>query len=57
MDIILEKLEMLIDDIERDSQLSKEEIHIALSKIKIEIEDYNLRREEGNTDLQWEDLD
>ena len=54
MDTILEKLELLIDDIERDSQLTKDEIHITLSKLKEEIEDYNIQREEG---LQWEDLD
>ena len=54
MDTILEKLETLIDDIERDSTLTKDEIHTALSKLKEEIEDYNLGREEG---LQWEDLD
>ena len=51
MDTILEKLEVLIDDIERDSQLTKDEIHTALSKLKDEIEDYNLQREEGG--LQW----
>jgi len=56
MDTILEKLEVLIDDIERDENLTKDDIHNALSKLKEEIEDYNLRREEGG-DLQWEDLD
>ena len=55
MDTILEKLETLIDDIERDSQLTRDEILTTLSNLKTEIEDYNLRREEG--DLQWEDLD
>ena len=55
MEQILEKLETIIDDIERDSQLTKDDIHDALVKLKGEIEDYNLRREEG--DLQWEDLD
>ena len=55
MEQILEKLETLIDDIERDSQLTRDEIHDTLIKLKTEIEDYNLRREEG--DLQWEDLD
>ena len=54
MDLILEKLEVLLDDIERDESLTKSEIHITLSKLKEEIEDYNLGREEG---LQWEDLD
>ena len=56
MEQILEKLETLIDDIESDSQLTKDEIHTALSKLKEEIEDYQLRREEGSS-LEWEDLD
>ena len=56
MDTILEKLEVLIDDLERDSQLTKDEIYNALSKLKEEIEDYQLRREEGNS-IDWEDLD
>ena len=56
MDAILEKLEVLIDDIERDSQLTRDEIIETLNKLKIEIEDYQLRRDEGG-DLQWEDLD
>ena len=56
MEQILEKLETLIDDIERDSQLTKDEIHAALTKLKEEIEDYQLRREEGNS-IDWEDLD
>ena len=56
MDTILEKLEVLMDDIERDSQLTKDEIHAALVKLKEEIEDYQLRREEGGS-LEWEDLD
>ena len=55
MDTILEKLEVLIDDIERDENLTKDDIHETLSKLKEEIEDYNLQREEGS--LQWEDLD
>ena len=56
MDTILEKLEVLMDDIERDESLTKEEIHKALTMLKSEIEDYNLEREEGRT-LEWEDLD
>ena len=48
MEQILEKLEVLIDDIERDSQLTKDEIHEALTRLKEEIEEYQLRREEGN---------
>ena len=54
MEQILEKLEVLIDDIERDSQLTKDEIHTALIMLKAEIEDYQLTKNEG---LQWEDLD
>ena len=56
MDTILEKLEILIDDIEGDSQLTKDEIHKTLVKIKTEIEDHQLRLEEGGG-LQWDDLD
>ena len=56
MDTILEKLEVLIDDIERDSQLTKDEIHEALTRLKEEIEEYQIRREEGGT-LEWEDLE
>ena len=56
MEQILEKLETLIDDIERDSQLTRDEIHDVLVKLKGEIEDYQLRRDEGNS-IDWEDLD
>ena len=56
MEQILENLETLIDDIERDSQITKDEIHDALLKLKNEIEDYQLRMDEGGG-LQWEDLD
>ena len=54
MDIILENIEELIDDIERDSSITKAEILLTLYKLKEKIEDYNLGKEEG---LQWEDLD
>ena len=56
MDTILEKLEVLMDDIERDENLTKEEIHNALTMLKSEIEDYNIEKGEGRT-LEWEDLD
>ena len=56
MENILEKLETLIDDIERDSQMTKDEIHDALLKLKEEIEDYQLRRD-GGSSIDWEDLD
>tara|TARA_R110000824_G_scaffold7722_16_gene34919 strand:- start:32 stop:202 length:171 start_codon:yes stop_codon:yes gene_type:complete len=56
MEIILEKLEILIDDIERDSQLTREEILLALNTLKAEIEDHQLTRDDGET-IEWGDLD
>ena len=56
MDTILEKLEVLIDDIERDESLTKEDINKTLNKLKEEIEEFIIKQEEGG-DLQWEDLD
>ena len=56
MERIQEQLERIIDDIEREDQLDKDEIIQSLNKIKEAIEDYNLRREEGNS-LEWGDLD
>ena len=56
MEQILEKLEILIYDIERDSQLTKDEIHYALKQLKEEIEEHQLRLDEGGG-LQWEDLE
>jgi len=56
MEQILEKLETLIDDIERDSQLTRDEIHDALKQLKEEIEDHQLSQEEGRG-LEWDDLD
>ena len=56
MEEIQNQLEALIDDIERDSQLTRDEIHDALIKLKTEIEDHQLRMDEGG-DLQWDDLD
>ena len=56
MEQILEKLETLIDDIERDSQLTRDEILLALTILKAEIEDYQLNRDEGGS-IEWEDLD
>ena len=55
MEQILDKLETLIDDIERDSQLTRDEILKSLSELKGEIEDYQLRRDEGES-IDWEDL-
>ena len=54
MEEIQRLLETLIDDVERDETMTRADLISALYKIKEEIEDYNLGREEG---LQWEDLD
>ena len=56
MEEIQNQLETLIDDIERDETMTNSDIVLALYKLKEEIEDYNLRRDEGRT-LEWEDLD
>ncbi len=56
MEEIQNKLEALIDDIERDENLTKDEIYLALTILKSEIEDYSIERGEGRT-LEWEDLD
>jgi hypothetical protein len=56
MEEIQNQLEVLIDDVERDEKMSRADLITALYKLKEEIEDYNLQREEGR-DLQWEDLD
>ena len=56
MEEIQNKLETLIDDIERDEAMTNSDIVLALYKLKEEIEDYNLGQEEGRT-LEWEDLD
>ena len=56
MDTILENIEELIDDIERDHALTRTEIAEALYKIKEEIEQYKLREEE-NPSIEWDDLD
>ena len=56
MENILEKLETLIDDVERDEELDKDEILQELNKLKNELEDYQLRHEEGSS-LEWGDLD
>ena len=56
MDTIQELLEELIDDIERDNTITNAAILSTLYKLKTEIEDYNLSKEERNT-IDWEDLD
>ena len=54
MEEIQNQLEALIDDVERDEKMTRSDLIAALYKLKTEIEDYNLGKEEG---LQWEDLD
>lgn len=56
MEEIQNQLETLIDDVERDETMTNVDIVLALYKLKEQIEDYNLRREEGNS-IEWEDLD
>ena len=56
MDTILENIEELIDDIERDHALTKTEIVEALYNIKEEIEQYKLKDEESHS-INWGDLD
>ena len=46
MERIIDLIEELIDDIERDHAITKTEILEALYKIKSEIEDHNLKYEE-----------
>ena len=57
MENIIDNIEALIDDIERDNTLTKTEITEALYKIKEEIEQYNLNNEEDNHSISWDDLD
>ena len=54
MEEIQEQIERLIEEIENDSNITVVEIAEALYKLKSEIEDYNLGKEDS---LQWEDLD
>ena len=54
MDAILSNIEELIDDIERDSQTTKDEILKSLYSIKEQIEEENYM---SNNTLEWEDLD
>ncbi len=47
MENLINLVEELIDDIERDHAITKTEILETLYKIKGEMEDYNLKYEEG----------
>ena len=54
-DKILDKIENLIDDIERDESMTFSEILNQLEKIKDEIIEINLEKDENT--INWEDLD
>jgi|TARA_Y100000114_G_C11542226_1_gene223142 CRISPR/Cas system-associated protein Cas5 (RAMP superfamily) len=56
METILINIEELIDDLERDENLTRTEITEALYKIKEEIEQYKIREEE-HPSIDWEDLE
>ena len=54
METVIDDLEDLIDDIERDASLTNEEITENLYNIKQQLEDYQI--EEERTTINWEDL-
>ena len=56
MEEIQEQVGRLIDDMERDENMSNEDLLMALYKLKNDIEEHIIKQEEGG-DLQWEDLD
>tara|TARA_Y100000592_G_scaffold11199_1_gene15912 strand:+ start:956 stop:1126 length:171 start_codon:yes stop_codon:yes gene_type:complete len=56
MDYILEDLERIIDDIETDDVLDRDEIVEVLTKLKDDIEEWNIRQDNERT-LEWDDLD
>ena len=53
METIINDLEILIDDIERDNSLTKEGILKNLYEIKQQLEDQEL---ENNHSIEWDDL-
>ena len=55
MENIIDNIDGLIDDIERDKSLTKTEIVAVLYKIKEELEQYKLQEEEDS--LDWDDFD
>ena len=55
MENVLENIEELIDDIERDHAMTKTEIIESLYKIKEELEQNQLN--EDNHSVEWDDLD
>jgi hypothetical protein len=54
MEDIINNLETLIDDIERDDTLTKKDILDSLYNIKAEAEDHQI--EEQNHSIEWDDL-
>ena len=54
MEKIINELETLIDDIERDDTLTKKDILDSLYNIKSEAEDHQI--EEQNHSIEWDDL-
>ena len=54
MEGIINNLETLIDDIERDDTLTKKDILNSLYNIKVEAEDHQI--EEQNHSIEWDDL-
>ena len=59
MEEIQNQIERLIDDVERDENMTNAELISALYKLKEEIEEYQIRKEEGDLhrDFTFEDLD
>ena len=59
MEEIQEQVERLIDDIESNSNITTIEISEALHKLKEEIEEHQIRKDEGDLhrDFSFEDLD
>ena len=53
LETIINNLEILIDDIERDNSLTREEILKNLYEIKQQLEDREL---ENNHSIEWDDL-
>ena len=56
MEYITQKLESIIEDILSEDELDIDEIVQILNDLKDEIEDHQLRLDEGGG-LQWDDLD
>ena len=54
MEKVINELENLIDDIERDDTLTKKDILDSLYNIKAEAEDHQI--EEQNHSIEWDDL-